>query len=154
MFYRVPLMALLFCGGGAIAADSAALEIARRTGLSATEIQQKLANCDESPTNLSLCAEHRFIKADIVLAQVYRELAGRREERSAGSLRRAQTVWIALRDKNCEYESSDLDGGTLRAAVSLNCKRRMTEDRIEWVREMLSCTSIRGECRSAKPVTR
>lgn len=99
---------------------------------------------------MNTCAEYRFIETDLELNRLYRELAKRREERDVRQLRAAQQAWVRWRDANCAYESSDLEGGSLRPLVSLNCSARLTKERIEWVLEMLSCTSIRGECRSQR----
>jgi len=153
--FRFLAVALLVacCSGGAVA-DTAVAETAKRTGRTVADVQQYLERCDESQSSMNLCAEYGFVKADIELSEVYRQLVARRDERKTVALRRAQSAWINLRDRNCEYESSDLEGGSLRAAVSLECKRRMTRDRAEWVRDMLSCTSVRGECRSSKPAVR
>jgi uncharacterized protein YecT (DUF1311 family) len=99
---------------------------------------------------MNTCAEYRFVEADLELNRLYRELTTRREERDVRQLRAAQQAWVRWRDANCAYESSDLEGGSLRALVSLNCGSRLTKERIEWALEMLSCTSIRGECRSQR----
>lgn len=124
-------------------------ETARRSGISAVDVKQHLENCEQSQFTINLCAQYRFVSADLELNAEYKQLTARREERSTEALRQAQRAWVQLRDLNCAYESSDLEGGSLRPAVELSCRQRMTEDRIEWVREMLSCTSVFGECRSS-----
>lgn len=132
----------------AIAQDAALSETARRTGASIDRVSESLKQCDYSQPDMNMCAEYEYVKADLDLNRVYRDLAGRREERDPGKLRKAQRAWIQWRDANCEYESSDIEGGSLQPLVTLNCKRRVTRERIEWILNMLSCTSIRGECRS------
>ena len=97
---------------------------------------------------MNTCAEYRFVQADLELNRVYRKLAGRREERDVRTLRTAQQAWVRWRNANCDYEASDLESGSLKPLVSLTCKARVTNERTEWVLDMLSCTSVRGECRS------
>jgi uncharacterized protein YecT (DUF1311 family) len=99
---------------------------------------------------MNTCAEYRFVQADLELNRVYRELAGRRDERDVHKLRTAQQAWLRWRDVNCGYEASDLEGGSLKPLVVLTCKARVTTERTEWVFDMLSCTSVRGECRPRK----
>ena len=140
---------LIACCGSALASDQAIRETARRSGLSVAEVQTAIKRCDESQFTLNLCANYEFIKTDIELNQEYAKLIARKDERNVEQLKRAQRVWVQLRDLGCVYESSDLEGGSLRPTVKLACMRRMTDERIGWIREMLSCTSVAGECRSA-----
>lgn len=140
------------CGGSALASDQAIRETARHSNLSIADVQTGIKRCDENQFALNLCANYEFIKSDIELNQEYAKLIARKDERNVEQLRSAQRVWVRLRDLGCVYESSDLEGGSLRPAVKLACMRRMTDERIEWMREMLSCTSVAGECRSASRV--
>ena len=138
---------LVFCGSS-VASDLAVRETARRSGVSVVDVQTYLKRCEDSQFNMNLCAHYQFVKADLELNVEYKKLALRIDERNTEALKRAQRTWVQLRDLGCAYESSDLEGGTLRPVVELGCMRRMTNERIEWVREMLSCSSVRGVCRS------
>ena len=143
---------LIACCGSALASDQAIRETARRSGLSVAEVQTAIKRCDESQFTLNLCANYEFIKSDVELNQEYAKLSARKDGRNAEQLKSAQRAWVRLRDLGCVYESSDLEGGSLRPTVKLACMRRMTDERIEWIREMLSCTSVAGVCRSASRV--
>ena len=145
---KTALFLIAWCGS-ALASDQAIRETARRSGLSVAEVQTAIKRCDESQLTLNLCANYEFIKSDVELNQEYAKLIARKNERNVEQLRSAQRLWVQLRDLGCVYESSDLEGGSLRPTVKLACMRRMTDERIEWIREMLSCTSVAGECRSA-----
>ena len=116
--------------------------------LTQDRVAQSLKNCDLSQSDMNTCAEHQLVRAELEFNQLYHELLSRREERDDRKLRKAQAAWLRWRDANCQYEASDLQGGSLLPLVSLNCKTRVTKERTEWVREMLSCTSVRGVCRS------
>lgn len=115
-------------------------------------MQTSIKRCDDSQFTINLCANYEFVKSDIEPNHEYAKLIARKDERNIEQLRGAQRVWVQLRDLGCVYESSVLEGGSLRPTVELACKRRLTDERIEWIREMLSCTSVAGECRSASRV--
>lgn len=138
---------LVICGT-AVASDLAVRETARRSGVSVADVQTYLKRCEDSQFNMNLCAHYQFVKADLELNEEYKKLAVRNDERNTEALKRAQRIWVQLRDQGRAYESSDLEGGTLRPVVELGCMRRMTSERTEWVREMLSCSSVRGVCQS------
>ena len=140
----------VFCSWSFAATDAVLVETSRRTSLEQESVAAALENCNRSQSDMNTCAEYRYVQADLELNRVYLELAGRSDERDARKLRTAQQAWVLWRDANCDYEASDLEGGSLRPLVSLTCKSRVTGDRSEWVLDMLSCTSVRGECRLRK----
>lgn len=141
---------LAICSASFASPDAALLETSRRTSLPQESVEKSLKNCDQSQSDMNTCAEYDFVKADLELSQVYETLSLRTEERDPQKLHAAQQVWLQWRDANCEYEASDLEGGSLMPLVALNCQSRVTKDRTEWVLEMLSCTSTHGECRSQR----
>lgn len=142
----VPLV--VACSASFAATDLALEETARRTSLPQDRVAKSLENCHLSQSDMNTCAGYRFVREELELNRFYRELLSRREERDPRKLRKAQEAWLRWRDANCEYEASDLQGGSLQPLITLNCKARVTKERTEWVREMLSCTSVRGACRS------
>ena len=47
------------------------------------------------------------------------------------SLRAAQRAWITYRDRNCDFQSRLMYGGTAAGSDYLSCKARMTKERLD-----------------------
>ena len=47
------------------------------------------------------------------------------------SLRAAQRAWITYRDRNCDFQSRLMYGGTATGSDYLSCKARMTKERLD-----------------------
>lgn len=124
-----------------LAADNQAVEeTARRTYTTAQDILSALKRCDADQSTLNLCAEYRFVEADLVLNDTYSALM-RKMHGTASSepLVRAQRAWIRFRDLDCEYQASSLQGGTMHAQWVLDCQRDRTVARTMQIESYLHC---------------
>ena len=74
------------------------------------------------------CAEHRVLRADVV---INRDLAALWRRASNPAARQhlvdAQTAWVAYRKATCISEGDAFDGGSLSIVISARCLARITE---------------------------
>jgi uncharacterized protein YecT (DUF1311 family) len=121
-------------------------EAAKRMQVTVPELNEIIERCDGNQHDMNMCAWYKFVKSDIELNGVYRELQSNLDGRDPKKLVVAQKAWIIFRDKNCDFSTSDVDQGSMWGMVSSYCKRDMTEDRIYQLKDLIACTSIHGEC--------
>jgi uncharacterized protein YecT (DUF1311 family) len=100
--------------------------------------------CDtaKSQTEMSMCADLQYKKADAELNDAYRDLfAGykKRDKDLASALTRSQRAWIAHRDADCALESMTTQGGSAQPMIINMCLERITLERVKWLRGRLSC---------------
>jgi uncharacterized protein YecT (DUF1311 family) len=100
--------------------------------------------CDtaQAQTEMNLCADLQFKKADAELNDAYRDLfAGYKklDKDLASALTKSQRAWIAHRDADCSLESLATQGGSAQPMIFSMCLERITLDRVKWLRGRLSC---------------
>jgi uncharacterized protein YecT (DUF1311 family) len=100
--------------------------------------------CDtaKSQTEMSMCADLQYKKADAELNDAYRDLfAGykKQDKDLASALTRSQRAWIAHRDADCALESMTTQGGSAQPMIINMCLERITLERVKWLRGRLSC---------------
>jgi uncharacterized protein YecT (DUF1311 family) len=126
--------------------DRVLKEFARRTGIKDLSASQILEGWDGAQMSMNFCAEYHFIERDLQLNDEYRKLQKNLDGRDLKALIAAQRAWVSFRDHDCEFATSDIDGGSMRPMVSLKCKQELTEDRIAQLKKYNACTSFHGEC--------
>ena len=84
---------------------------------------------------IKACAQIDFENMDAQLAALYRKLlAGpevRADQEAAAALKRSQDAWLKYRDAQCEWQTAEMQGGTLRPLVISGCARALTVERIK-----------------------
>ncbi len=90
-------------------------------------------NCNNPQTTLEMrhCASQSYEKADKQLNQVYRQLKPKLSPSRQKKLVETQLAWIEFRDKNCKFEASHVEGGSLEPVLELLCLVEMTEERVK-----------------------
>lgn len=115
---------------------TATLTVAETT----TEIQiaQKL-NCTNPQTQSELngCAGLSYQQADQKLNQIYRQLLPKLPSARKQKLITAQQIWIKFRDSNCDFEKSEVEGGTMAPLIYSSCLADLTKQRTEQLAEYL-----------------
>ena len=104
-------------------------------------------------TSLNQCADKDFKAADSELNAVYGQVTGRLVNAAApdakGLLTTAQRNWVAFRDAECAFQSSDSEGGSMHPMVVLGCQTGLTRKRIGELKAYLSCKADDGDCPTA-----
>ncbi|MGK7877128.1 MAG: lysozyme inhibitor LprI family protein [Xenococcaceae cyanobacterium] len=89
-------------------------------------------NClnPQTTTQMNQCSSQEAQATDQKLNQVYQlliaEVSGKQKQR----LLAAQVAWIDFRDKTCEYEKGQFEGGTLAPSTYSYCLARVTQQRV------------------------
>jgi len=99
-----------------------------------------------SQASLNACADRGARKADAALDRAYAEVMSRLEPAGKARLRDAQRAWLAFRDKECAFESSGADGGSVAPMVALNCFAALTDQRIRALAGFRVCTEGDVSC--------
>src|SRR5262245_26788158 len=68
------------------------------------------------------CYHNRYTKADAELNRVYGQLMSKLDSQSQkDALRDAQRAWISYRDKECDFDASQYEGGTFENIANTAC---------------------------------
>jgi uncharacterized protein YecT (DUF1311 family) len=103
---------------------------------------QPALNCNDAQTqgDLNECAGRDLSAADAKLNTAYRAL-----QKALGTggrstkLRVAQTAWISLRDKECDFEGSAAEGGSMQPMLVAQCVTAYTTQRTADLTRLLQC---------------
>ena len=93
-------------------------------------------DCSDPQTQLAMneCAHADYLAADEALNTEYRRARAALDESAGTALRDAQRAWIAFRDKACEVEGAQYDGGSIQPMVVAECLARLTWRRVDDLR--------------------
>ncbi|WP_009632649.1 lysozyme inhibitor LprI family protein [Synechocystis sp. PCC 7509] len=88
-------------------------------------------NCGKATNTVELneCTGREAKAADRKLNQVYQQLRPKISTKQRQRLTQAQLDWIKFRDRTCEYEAGEWEGGTGASAAYLSCLARVTTQR-------------------------
>jgi uncharacterized protein YecT (DUF1311 family) len=89
-------------------------------------------NCNEPQTTIEMnqCSAQEADAADQKLNQVYQQLTAKLDPKQRERMVSAQLAWIDFRDKTCEYERGQFEGGTITTSTYYYCIARITEQRV------------------------
>ena len=98
-------------------------------------------DCASAKTQFEInrCADRDFRKADAALNQVYARLKARTTDNSQKRLVAAERAWLAYRDRECDFETEDSIGGSIRPMELALCYREKTVARAAELRKQLDC---------------
>lgn len=105
----------VYCAGGAAAKGAA-------------------PDCSKAETQMEMndCSHLEYAAADKALNAVWKKVAvkiGAESAKRKKLLVETQKAWIAFRDKECEFESSEFEGGTMRPMIENSCLAGLTSAR-------------------------
>lgn len=126
------------CGLG-IAAGTIATASSHLPGVQVA--QQPNCNNPQTQSEMNACAGIAYRNADRRLNQVYQQLlpklsGGRRQQ-----LVTAQQAWIRYRDASCNFERSEVEGGSMAPMIQASCLARLTEQRTKDLQQYLQSTN-------------
>lgn len=86
---------------------------------------------------MNACAHQDFEKADKALNEAYAAVIAlhRNDPEAIGLLRSAQRSWIKFRDAECEFQTIDSKGGSIRPLLRSQCLTERTEARTKQLRK-------------------
>ena len=103
--------------------------------------------------SLNECAGKDFKAADDQLNALYKQaqdrLAHPATPDAKALLTEAQRAWIAFRDAECKFRSSDSEGGSIYPMTVLGCRTEITLKRVADFKHYLSCKPEEGDCPTA-----
>ena len=97
-----------------------------------------LASDCEKQLNVELlnqCLGNEFADIDRELNTVYARLRTRLAENDKESLRKAELLWVDLREKDCEFEAASVAVGQAYESTFISCQSRYTRQRIVQLRQ-------------------
>ena len=101
----------------------------------------------EAQTDLTLCAIQSRDAADAALQRTYERVMEKIDSRQGKTLlRRAQKAWLAYRDRECDFESSGSQGGSIHPMQVAACQSAMIHSRIMQLEHQLSCDETDPSC--------
>ncbi len=88
-------------------------------------------NCLKATTTVEIneCTAREAKAADRQLNQTYQKLRPKLSTKQRQRLTQAQSEWINFRDRTCEYEAGEWEGGTGASAAYSACISRVTTQR-------------------------
>ena len=95
----------------------------------------------EDQATMTQCADQDFNTADARLNATYRQLTDRLRDDvdKAKLLVTAEKAWIALRNADCAFQGSGVEGGNVYPMIVAMCRTEMTDQRVETLRDWLNC---------------
>ena len=111
---------------------AAALSAAEVAHAAAASDPSASLNCKTATVQMDLdaCADRDFQAADKKLNAVYRALMQKAEAGDQALLKAAERNWLAYRDSECAYETSDSSGGSIHPMEVSACLTEKTKARI------------------------
>lgn len=105
-------------------------------------------DCKNAMTQMDMnaCAAKDFAAADAALNKTYKTLTSKLDANELAALRTAQRAWIAWRDAECNFETIDAEGGSIRPMEFSMCQTELTNDRIRQLQKQIACPAGNLAC--------
>lgn len=117
-------------------------EMARRSGLSETELGKLVANCDLNQQTLYFCAFRDFVTRDLQLERARAEKE-RQLPLCKTEIGKKLTDLARTRDENCRASAEDEAGeGSMNLQIRARCASSTTERLIQRVEGVTDCNDL------------
>lgn len=93
----------------------------------------------EDQATMNQCADKAYKAADARLNTAYQKIVARLDEDARKLLTGAQRAWIAYRDAECRFQTSNAAEGSIYPAVLSGCMQSLTQARLKDLETYLSC---------------
>lgn len=87
------------------------------------------------------CLEKFLAGVTDAINSVYEEYRKTLSQEDRAAIKAVQVFWIKYRDAACQFESSAVEGGSMRSTVYLLCQISYTEERLSRLGALLKCDS-------------
>ncbi|WP_313109311.1 lysozyme inhibitor LprI family protein [Atlantibacter sp.] len=117
----------------------------KRVGLTVIALLMSSAalaqDCEKAQTQLELneCAASEYKKADSELNAAYKKVFTLASKQQHGILKNAQNAWIKLRDADCDFIASGVEGGSIQPMIYSQCLTDKTRERTAYLESLLQC---------------
>ncbi len=117
-------------------------EFLQRSNVAGVQVaQQPNCNNPQTQSEMNVCAGIAYRNADRRLNQVYQQLLPKLPASRRQQLVTAQQAWIRYRDASCNFERSEVEGGSMAPMVQASCLARLTEQRTKDLQQYLESTN-------------
>ena len=119
----------------------AALQVARRSGLSQDELRIMFADCSANQQTITFCAWRDQVAAEIDLQKTLSRVKAQSPV-CGNRLARKASLWKRRRDSLCNDDAAkEFGGGSNEAAARSQCAASMTLDYAQQIRKHPSCNA-------------
>ena len=96
-------------------------------------------SCDDAMSTAAMrsCLAEQYETLDKELTCIYRQVLSGIDESRLARFEDAQQAWIEFREKNAEFEASEVEDGTMYPLIYLSALVAATEQRIEELEAIL-----------------
>lgn len=114
------------------------------SGLQASPQLAQATNCNNATNTVEInqCTSQQAKAADRRLNQAYQQLKPKISSKQRQRLTQAQLEWIKFRDRTCEYEAGEFEGGTAAPSAYSSCLARVTTQRTNDLQRYLESSSL------------
>ncbi|WNY87813.1 lysozyme inhibitor LprI family protein [Leclercia adecarboxylata] len=88
---------------------------------------------------MNSCTAQQYQAADKTLNQTYQAAIKRADAPQRELLKKAQQVWIALRDADCAFIGSGTEGGSIQPMIVNQCLADKTNEREAYLATLMQC---------------
>ena len=103
---------------------------------------------DDSQQMMNICAGEDYQAADARLNAAYQKLISSDDADGKRLLQAAQRAWIAFRDAECAYTTTDSEGGSIHPMEVSQCLTELTEQRTKQLTSGANCQEGDASCAS------
>ncbi|WP_018609600.1 lysozyme inhibitor LprI family protein [Uliginosibacterium gangwonense] len=98
-------------------------------------------DCNNAMTqgDMNECAYRDLKHEDQALNAAYNAYRARLSAKQKEQLKTVQLAWIKYRDLACDYDSSGVEGGSVRPMIYAQCITRRTHQRLEEIKALADC---------------
>jgi len=116
----------------------------------AAPLSARATGCADAATqtDLNICAAEALKASDAALNATYRQVMGRLKTDPAkrALLMNAQKAWLAFRDAECDFDGSDVVGGSIHPMIVSECVDALTQSRTHQLEAYLHCAEGDMSC--------
>ena len=120
-------------------------ELSRRSRIPVPELRALLEDCSRTQRSMNVCAFRNFVEVDLRLLAAIKSRQRALSKACRVELDRDQVSWEAERDRLCDEETQDAEGGSMRPMLISDCKSSATEARISSVKAW-GASRAQGRC--------
>jgi uncharacterized protein YecT (DUF1311 family) len=113
--------------------------LSSRSRIPVSELRILLSDCGRTQQSMNICAFRDFVESDLELDGAIEAKRRSLPKACRMELGRAQMVWEAERDRECQEETLDAEGGSMRPMLISACKARANKARIASVKRLRAC---------------
>ena len=99
----------------------------------------------QTQTEMNDCAAREYKKHDAALNELYQRLLEKLNQRQRALLEEAESAWIAYRDRQCAFQTSNA-GGSIRPLIQYDCLDEKTNVHTAELNRQLNCKEGDPSC--------